>query len=67
MRTNRLLHFGQTWRLSDPRRLSAFRILDTHVEDGFVHAVQLYPNRGQLRSLAVEKFYETGPKGYTRI
>lgn len=67
MRHTVVLHFGQMWQLSDPRRLSAFRILDTHVADGFVNVVQMYPNRGQVRCLAAEKFWQTGPKGYTRI
>lgn len=67
VRHNVTLHFGQTWQLSDPRRLSAFRILDVHLDDAYVNVVQLYPNHGQVRTLAAEKFWQTGPKGYTRL
>jgi hypothetical protein len=32
-----------------------------------VNVVQLFPNAGQIRTLAAEKFWQTGPKGYTRL
>lgn len=69
MRVNDRVQVGQVWRSSDPRRLSAFRILEVYVLDQFVHVESVYPqtHRAFLRVIALEAFKLTGPKGYHRI
>lgn len=70
MRSNANVRADQVWRSSDPRRLSAFRVVAVYADDQFVEVRSLYPidpRRSRLRALRLESFTETGPKGYTRI
>lgn len=70
MRTNCNIQTGQIWRGSDPRRLFAFRVYDVNVKDAYVYVSTLYPNPSGglgLRTIKLENFQVTGPKGYHRI
>jgi hypothetical protein len=69
-RANYIPRAGQVWKSSDPRRLSAFRIVSVD------HAVdcaytELITNPGAIgrtaRTIALARFQVLGPKGYTRV
>lgn len=64
---------GQVWASNDPRRLSAFRIIEVSGtqgckdDPGFIIGEPVYPKTGRLRCVALEAFHVTGQKGYRRI
>lgn len=67
--TGHSVEMGQVWRSSDPRRLSAFRIVARTPEHARV--LSLYPlvppPSWGLRWIPLDRFLVTGPKGYTRV
>lgn len=65
MRTFNRVVAGQLWRSSDPRRLSAFRIIDVIGALAFLGPV--YPARGPRRFVRLGAFRVTGSKGYTLL
>lgn len=65
MRTNPCVQVGQTWRSSDPRRLSAFRVVD--LTSDVVLVEPIYPKGRSQRALLLDAFLLTGSKGYTRL
>ncbi len=65
MRTNDNVQPGQVWRSSDPRRLSAFRVIDVTAD--VVFGEPIYPESRYNRTLALAAFLLTGSKGYTRL
>ena len=69
VRTNFGLRIGQVWRSSDPRRLSAFRIVDFHsivkrnrILGTDVEVVSVYPERPGSRRIRADHFQILGPK-----
>lgn len=65
MRTNARIEVGQVWRSSDPRRLSAFKIVIYPPKRA--EAAQSYYRLYDLKLFRAEVFLRTGPKGYTRM
>lgn len=78
-RANAIPRVGQVWKSSDPRRLSAFRIMHVDqpwlVDEGVVSErhvdIEMITNPGitgrTARTLTLARFQVLGPKGYTRV
>lgn len=64
-RTNANVQVGQTWQSSDPRRLSAFRVID--LTSDVVLVDPIYPRCRPQRGVRLDAFLLTGTKGYTRL
>lgn len=65
MRKNANVRPGQTWQSSDPRRLFAFQVTD--VTSDVVSIRSVYPKKAVNRTVRLETFLLTGPKGYHRL
>lgn len=63
-RFNTAVRVGQVWKLSDPRRLSAFKIVGQ--TETVTTIKPIYP-AGPYRVVSRDRFQVTGSRGYTRI
>ncbi len=67
MRTNATLAAGQIWRVSDPRRLRAIKVVAVVEETVYVDVLYPRPHGVTLQTVRRDVFQQTGTKGMVRI